>query len=78
MQRVILSVYFNQGDVHAFACDFTIGFFSVYSVLSSNKFTAKKVVIQLHVKGLGVKICLHYFMKFRVIEETANIHFCQN
>ena len=26
---VILSDYFDKGDVHAFACDFTIGFFAV-------------------------------------------------
>ena len=30
--HVILSDLFHQGDVHAFACDFAIGFFAVYVV----------------------------------------------
>ena len=33
-------------------------------------YTAKKVVIQLHVKGPRVKKCLQYFMKFYVILHT--------
>ena len=56
-----MSDYFDKGNVHAFACDFIIGFFAVYV---NNKIAQSDRHMVLHEECQHCTECLYFFFEY--------------